>query len=145
MTDTTPLKVSSADLLALFGLQVGTGILAGILEAVLPFESPTSSWIGVVATMTGAMVFGMLKGRKEPERLTASYRRSLSIRVTLIQTVLGLLFLGVALPSSPQLMAFGVWILIVIPVAAGACYLLTSFGLGMGVKQAMTMKEPKKS
>jgi hypothetical protein len=139
MSEAAPIKVTSLDILALLGLQLAVGILCGVIEALLPFEMPSSSWIGGVSAMTGAMTFGMLKARRHPDGVPPAYRRGLALRVTAIQTVLGLLLFAIALPSSPQLIAAGAWVLIVIPIAAIVCYLCTAWGLGFGVKQAAGM------
>ena len=77
--------------------------------------------------------------RRAPDGLTKSYRRSLALRVTIIQTVLGILFLAVALPSSPELMAAGKWIVLSVPIGAVLVFGLTLWGLGMGSKQAVAM------
>jgi hypothetical protein len=139
MPDAAPLKVSSLDLLALFGLQVGTGILCAVIVELLPFDAGSGSWIGGVAAMIGAMTFATLKARKAPEGLARSYRRSLALRVTIVQTVLGMMFLAVALPSSPELMAAGKWIVLWVPIGAVLVFGLTLWGLGMGAQQAAAM------
>jgi hypothetical protein len=115
----------------LFGLQFIVGAVMALIVELLPFELGSTAWIGVVAAMVGAQLWGQICEKRVPGYVL-SHRRTLTLGATACQTAFGaVLLLGLGILEMPL-----PWKLGSLAVGALLCFLVTWSGLGQGVKLA---------
>ena len=138
------MKPTPRDLLLLLGLQVGIGLLMGVVVALLPFGSGSGAWVAAVGAMIGAQSFVLFKERKQPGSFVPGFAHRLALGATAGQLVLaGVYAAFFVTPETVHDLGInvGVFLALVVGISAPLAYGLTRWGLRMGLSNVERMKK----
>lgn len=118
----------------LFIMQLGFSLVGTVIMAVLAVPAGSGSWVSVVAAMLGAQIYAVFVNKKYPGRLTKPFSVRLALAAAVLHTVIGaavlLFFVLPELGQQDGLLAM----FFALPLAFGATYGLSLWGLRLGMR-----------
>lgn len=135
------------DVLILVAFQLGGGVIAALLAAVLPGDA--SVGMTAVGLMVGAHAFAHFKQSREPGCFVGSFAHWLAVWAALAQIAIGVPIMAVVVMAQPEVpfgVSTGTFLLVVTAITGPLVYGVTRMGIRMALRfgpRAKTAAEPK--